>query len=272
MAGWKSRFLAERQITIYTPPGYAEAAGRYPVLYLQDGQNLFFAERSFAGDTWGVADTADALIAAGEIEPLIIVGVDHAGAARIDEYTPTVDMRVRRGGLAKLYGRLLIEELKPLIDASFRTQPDACHTALGGSSLGGLVSLYLGFRAPQVFGRLAILSPSLWWDRKMMLQRLRTNLHRRRTRVWLDMGTREGRAYVQNLAQARALRDALVARGWRLGEDLGYYEDVLATHSERAWAGRLPMALRFLFPPPEVRDVCAESGAAPPRPVEDGIW
>ena len=270
--GWKSKFLAERQITIYTPDGYDESQARYPVLYLHDGQNLFEEHRAFVpGEIWHVKSTADALIRAGEIEPLIIVGIDHAGAQRIDEYTPTMDLRHKHGGLAKAYGRLIIEELKPWIDREFRTQPDACHTAMGGSSLGGLVSLYLGFRAPHVFGRLAILSPSIWWDRKMMLQRLRANIHRRRTRLWLDIGTREGRAYVQTVNQTRQLRDELVARGWRQGDDLFYFEDAGATHSERAWAHRLPMALKFLFPPPAVLDVCREALRPPAIPV-DPIW
>ena len=270
--GWKSKFLAERQITIYTPDGYDEGDARYPVLYLHDGQNLFEEHRAFVpGEIWHVQSTVDAMIEAGEIEPLIIVGIDHAGPQRIDEYTPTVDLRTKRGGLAKAYGRLIIEELKPWIDHEFRTQSDACHTAMGGSSLGGLVSLYLGFRAPHVFGRLAIMSPSIWWDRQMMLRRLRANIHRRRARLWLDTGTREGRAYAQTVLQTRQLRDELVARGWRQGEDLFYFEDAGATHSERAWAHRLPMALKFLFPPPAVLNVCVD---APPAPViaEDSIW
>lgn len=270
--GWKSQFLAERQITIYTPPGYDETEARYPVLYLHDGQNLFESHRAFVpGEIWHVQSTADALIRSGEMEPLIIVGIDHAGAQRIDEYTPTVDLRSRRGGLAKLYSRLIVEELKPWIDSEYRTQPDACHTALGGSSLGGLVTLYLGFRSPHVFGRLAIMSPSLWWDRKIMLQRLRANIHRRRTRVWLDIGTREGRAYVQTVHQTRQLRDELLARGWRQGEDLFYCEDPGAMHNERAWAHRLPMALKFLFPPPHVLDVCGPL-PKPQRVREDTIW
>ena len=142
---------------------------------------------------------------------------------------------------------------------------------MGGSSLGGLVSLYLGFRAPHVFGRLAIMSPSLWWDRKIMLQRLRANIHRRRTRLWLDIGTRGGRAYVQTVTQTRQLRDELLARGWRQGEDLFYLEDSGAMHTERAWAHRLPLALKFLFPPPQILDVCRPSSPAKPLP-EELIW
>ncbi|MBY0507917.1 MAG: hypothetical protein K2X03_28655 [Bryobacteraceae bacterium] len=269
---WKPKVLAERQITIYTPPHYGQHDARYPVLYLHDGQNLFDAQRAFVhGDIWHVKSTADTMIRKGEIEPLIIVGVDHAGAQRIDEYTPTADLRSKRGGQAKAYGKFLIEELKPWIDAEYRTQAGPCHTAMGGSSLGGLVSLYLGFRAPHVFGRLAIMSPSLWWDRAIMLQRLRANIHARRTRIWLDMGTREGRAYVQNIKHTRKLRDELVARGWREGEDLAYYEDQGAHHTESAWAHRLPMALRFLFPPPALLDVCGERVRGKAAP-EERIW
>lgn len=264
--------MAERQITIYTPPGYESSTERYPVLYLQDGQNLFEAQRAYVpGEIWHVKSTADTLIRAGEIEPLIIVGIDHAGPQRIDEYTPTQDLRSKRGGLAKAYGRLLVEELKPWIDHEYRTKTDACHTALGGSSLGGLVSLYLGFRAPHVFGRLAVMSPSLWWDRQIMVQRLRANIHRRRTRIWLDIGTREGRAYVQTVKQTRQLRDELVARGWREGYDLLYYEDTGAMHTERAWAHRLPMVLKYLFPPPSVLDVCGAEESAQALP-EEAIW
>ena len=149
LPGWKPKSLAARQITIYTPPGYERGDARYPVLYLHDGQNLFDDQRSFIpGEIWHVKSTADTLVRGGEIEPLIIVGIDHAGPQRIDEYTPTVDLRSQRGGLAKAYGKMIVDELKPAIDPEFRTLPDACHTGMGGSSLGGLVSLYLGFRAP----------------------------------------------------------------------------------------------------------------------------
>jgi predicted alpha/beta superfamily hydrolase len=282
---FRSRFLdGERQVTIYLPPGYRAAPDRrYPVLYLQDGQNLFDPRRSFVpGETWHAHESIRALSLAGEIEPLIAVGIDHGGANRIDEYTPTQDLRSRRGGKAKAYGRMLVEELKPLIDSEFRTKPEACNTGLGGSSLGGLVTLYLGFRLPHIFGRLAIMSPSLWWDRKIMLQRLRANIHRRRSWIWVDIGTREGRYYNQTVANTRLLRDELIKRGWAEGRDLGYYEDLGATHSERAWAHRFPMMLRYLFPAPGRPNPCdvdpapAPAPTPPPAPAanlkSDPIW
>lgn len=269
---------SERLVTVYLPPGYYDdPSRRYPVLYLQDGQNLFDPQRAYVpGEIWHAHSTARHLVRTGEISPLIVVGIDHAGPGRIDEYTPTQDLRSRRGGKAKAYGRMLVEELKPLIDQRFRTMPEACHTGLGGSSLGGLLTLYLGFRLPHVFGRLAILSPSLWWDRKIMLQRLRANIHRRRSWIWLDIGTREGRFFQQTVSNTRTLRDELVKRGWKEGHNLRYFEDPGATHSEGAWAHRFPEVLKFLYPPPGRPGPCDDPEvkviAKSKPPAEDVIW
>jgi predicted alpha/beta superfamily hydrolase len=160
-----------RHIFVYLPPDYAEShRHRYPVLYMQDGQNLFDPGLSFIrGQDWQLDETAERLIGAREIEPLIIVGVDHAGVGRAAEYAPTRDARRAEGGHAHTYGRMLVTELKPWIDGHYRTRPDAAHTGLGGSSLGGLVTLYLGLTHSTVFGRLAVMSPSLWWDRRHVL-------------------------------------------------------------------------------------------------------
>src|SRR5579871_4912540 len=138
----------DRDIIVYLPPGYeTEKRKRYPVLYMQDGQNLFDDATSFLGE-WHLDETAQALIPAKEIAPLIIVGIYNAGIHRIDEYTPARDPKMSMGGQADLYGRMLVEELKPFIDRRYRTLKDAAHTGLGGSSLGGLVSLYLGLKHP----------------------------------------------------------------------------------------------------------------------------
>ena len=262
---FRSHFLdSERQITVCTPPGYHAGSQRYPVFYLHDGQNLFEPARAYVpGQIWHAASTASRLVENGLIQPLILVGIDHAGPRRIDELTPTRDLKSNRGGQAKAYGSMITEELKPLIDTLFRTRPEAASTGLGGSSLGGLATLYLGFRLPLVFGRLAILSPSLWWDNRLMLQRIRMNRHAQRARIWLDIGTREGRAHVQNVKNTRQLRDTLIARGWQEGTSLRYFEDPGATHSEHAWAHRFPEVLKFLFPP---------LSPTPPAEGDDGIW
>src|SRR6478672_12725552 len=131
-----SRYLEhDRTIIVYLPPGYEpRSADRYPVLYLHDGQNVFDRATSI-GEEWHVDEVAQALITAGELEPLIVVGIYNTGVHRIDEYTPTPS--ADGGGRAEDYGRMLVEELKPFIDSTYKTLPSAASTALGGSSLGG---------------------------------------------------------------------------------------------------------------------------------------
>ena len=245
LSDFESRVLSNvRNITVYLPPGYAEHEElRYPVLYMQDGQNLFQPERAFAGTHWRLAEAADEAIADRGAEPAIIVGVDHAGVGRIDEYTPTHDKRRKAGGRAAQYARFLIEELKPAIDAQFRTIADRAHTAVGGSSLGGLVSLYLVLTRADVFGRAAVLSPSVWWDNRAILKVV-DSFQGDRPRLWVDIGGREGR---EALSDARLLRDRLQAIGWT-DANFHYHEDRRADHSERAWAARAKMVLEFLFP------------------------
>src|ERR1700721_3216368 len=152
-----SRLVEENHdLIVYVPPGY-EALGerRFPVLYMQDGQNLFDPETSFIkGNYWRMGETADALIEDDLIEPLIIVGIYNTGDSRIDEYTPVEDKRLG-GGQADAYGRMLVEELKPFIEGQYRTQPGAENCGMGGSSLGGLVTLYLGLQYPEGFSNLA---------------------------------------------------------------------------------------------------------------------
>src|SRR3954454_7179698 len=191
--GFHSRHLkADHGIIVHLPPGYLEDDRRYPVLYLQDGQNLFDPSTAFCGQEWRGDETADSLIRNGEVEPLILVGVYNAGNARIDEYTASRDRSSGKGGKAHLYGRMLVEELKPFIDSEYRTLPEAKDTGLGGSSLGGLVSLTVGLRYPETFGKLAVMSPSVWWDHRAILRTVASSRLRERPRIWLDIGTAEG--------------------------------------------------------------------------------
>jgi len=250
--GFHSNILGnDRDITIYLPPGYNDRDDvRYPVLYLHDGQNLFEAERAFIpGQHWRLGEAADEVIGSRAARPMIMVGIDNTGASRVDEYTPTNDPARNGGGKAKDYGRMIIEELKPIIDAKFRTLNDAPNTALGGSSLGGLATLHLGLTHPDVFGQLAVLSPSVWWHNRAILTDVESFSSPQRPRIWLDMGGREG---VEGLNDARSLRDLLRMKGWRDEADFNYFEDRRADHSERAWAKRAPAVLEFLFPPPEL--------------------
>jgi predicted alpha/beta superfamily hydrolase len=244
--GVRSRFLeSEHDVIVYLPPGYDEELDRrYPVLYMQDGQNLFDEATSFSGE-WRLDEAAEQMIGAGLVAPLIIVGIYNAGAYRIDEYTPTRDSAKRAGGNADKYGRMLVEELKPFIDAEYRTLADARNTGIGGSSLGGLVSLYLALKYSGIFWKVAVLSPSVWWDNRFIVRRVRALHTAPPLRVWLSTGTAEGEGVV---AGARRVRDALVAKGWTEGESLHYQEIEGARHSESAWAEIAPAMLHFLFP------------------------
>lgn len=242
-----SRLLERpRDLVVYLPPGYDdEPARRFPVLYMHDGQNLFDPETAFVrGQYWRLGEMADMLIAEGRVEPLIIVGIYHTGHSRVHEYTPTKDARLG-GGQARLYGRMLVEELKPFIDARYRTDPARGRTGLGGSSLGGLVSMYLGLRHADVFSRLAVMSPAVWWGKRAILRYVAKAVPKPETRIWLDMGTAESRS---GIADARRLRAALVKAGWREDVDLAYWERQGGTHTEAAWADRVDEMLQFLYP------------------------
>jgi predicted alpha/beta superfamily hydrolase len=246
--GFHSRYLEhDRTVIVYLPPGYdPESADRYPVLYLHDGQNVFDRATS-VGEEWQVDETAQALISRGEIEPLIIEGVYNTGEHRIDEYAPTPRPDKGGGGHADDYGRMLVEELKPFIDATYLTLPSAASTAMGGSSLGGLLTMHLGLRYPTAFGRLAVLSPSVWWDDRVILREVAALPYKLPLRIWLDAGTAEGDDSV--IPDARALRDALVAKGWAEGADLAYFEADGGRHDEESWGARVSSVLKFLFPP-----------------------
>jgi predicted alpha/beta superfamily hydrolase len=231
---------------VYLPPMYDEQPDRrFPVLYMQDGQNLFDPDTCFSkGNYWRMGETADYLIGTREIEPLIIVGIYNTGEHRIDEYTPVEDKRLG-GGQADAYGQMLVEELKPFVDHAYRTLPGMEHCGLGGSSLGGLVTLYLGLRYSWMFSKLAVMSPSVWWRNRAILKTVQKIRHKPELKIWLDIGTKEGQ---RALPDARELNVTLVKKGWVEGHDLSYLEVTDAEHNEVAWAGRVAPMLKFLFP------------------------
>src|SRR5262245_9577411 len=136
-----SKFLqSRRDLIVYLPPGYGAADVRHPVLYLQDGQNLFDPATAFGGQDWRIDVTVDEMITNGLIEPLIMVGIYNTGARRIGEYTPTRSRRLRKGGKADRYAEMLVREIKPFIDHEYPTSKSAAQSWIGGSSLGALVS------------------------------------------------------------------------------------------------------------------------------------
>ena len=248
-----ARHAPARPVQVWLPPGYDDAPGRrYPVLVLLDGQNVFDARS--AGAEWQVDETAQRLVLAGEIEPLIVVAVP-SGRDRLHDYTPSAGLMdaarrgsdgppQRVGGGGPAFARYLLDELKPAIDRRFRTRPEAAATAVGGSSLGGLFALWLALHHADRVGAALVVSPSAWWDDGFAERDVRQWVPAgvTRPRLWLDIGGQEGEGAVPAV---RRLRDALLSRGWSEAT-LRYVEVPEGRHDELSWAARVEGMLKFL--------------------------
>ena len=241
-----------RRVTVWLPPGFRRRlrTQRYSVLYLNDGQNLFEPSRAFAGNTWHVPEIAADLVRRRRIPPILIVGIDHGVERRAREYLPVEDERnpVARRPLGREYAEFVTREVMPFISRSYPVLRTASATGFGGSSYGAVAALYTTLLKPGTFGRLLLESPSLYVGRNHML-RLARGAERWPSRVYLGVGTAESRREawsketVSNVLKLeRVLRRAgLGQRRLRVRVEPG------ATHSESAWAARLPEALEFLF-------------------------
>ena len=157
---WSPQLRNRRNVDVYLPDSYESGRRRYPVVYMQDGQNLQDPAIAFAGNTWHLEDGLLWLAARG-IEP-IVVGVHNTGVDRMNEYSPFKDPHNCGVAWAR-YARFLADTVKARIDGSYRTQPDRASTVIAGSSMGGLISLYAFFRRPSPFGGAAVISPSVWF-------------------------------------------------------------------------------------------------------------
>ncbi len=223
----------QRDVVIYLPPSYATSERRYPVLYMQDGQNLFDDRTAFNGQDWHADETMERM--SGDGYEAILVGVSHGGEQRLVEYNPFPG---RWGAKGEEYVSFLCDQLKPLIDSQLRTLPEHSATGILGSSMGGLISLYAFFSRPEVFGMCGAMSPSLFVGRNAILkyvQQAPFNLGK----IYLDNGTRE--------PSARSMFDVLKEKGYRTRTDIKYVAEHGGQHTESAWARRLPGALRFLL-------------------------
>jgi predicted alpha/beta superfamily hydrolase len=239
-----------RTLMVYLPPEYdLQPQRRFPVFYLHDGQNLFDASTAFGGVAWKCDELAERSSRAGDTEPVILVGIGNT-QDRIHEYGP-LEMRPGPWDLARAYGRFVTTEVKNFIDREYRTLSDPEHTAVGGSSMGGLISLYLCRWYPRIFGKCMAMSPSLWWDRDVFLRTFSGNTEWLAScRIWLDLGGREGSnstAQRNQLRRARKLAQ-LLERSNLTAEQYQFFEDLEAGHDEHAWSARFPHALKFLYP------------------------
>jgi predicted alpha/beta superfamily hydrolase len=245
-----SEFLDNRRrITVLLPPGFERCADHYPVLYLHDGQNLFEDSEAAFGVSWRAQLTAERLILARRIVPIILVGIANT-PARLDEYAPHVNAR-GTGGRGDLYSHFVLEEVKRFVDANYRTLPERKFTAVGGSSMGGLISLYMAWRFTEQIGQAVVMSPSLWWADCRILRDLATPQPAlKKVRFWLDVGTREGRGrgHVPPTVQhTRQLLERFDANGLVPGRHYYYWEVAGGEHNEASWGARFDKVLLFLF-------------------------
>lgn len=236
---------ASRRVRVWTPEGYGSATTEsFPVLYLQDGQGLFRRSRSRRpAMTWHADTTAQSLINADAIPPLILVGIDNAGPKRTEEYTPVAWNG--EGGHAVDYADVLVNEILPFVDRTYRTRPGPRSTALGGSSLGGLFALYAGLRMPDVFGGILAMSPSVYWGDDYIVTSIK-QYPPRSVRIWLDVGRHETATMRKGL---RKLHKALMRNGGSVGgSKIRVTEDQQGRHDDVSWGRRFGRALSFLFP------------------------
>jgi predicted alpha/beta superfamily hydrolase len=239
-------------VRVWLPPGYDVAAndGRlYPVLYLNDGQNLFEPSTAFAGVEWQVDETADRLIREGAIAPMIIVGLDNTGKNRIRDYMPHRSLHpILLRGQGSRYPNFLIKEVMPFIARNYRVATGPENTGLGGSSLGALIALYTAAVRPGLVGHLLLESPSLWASNRQMIRASR-DVERWPERVYLGVGTAEAGREDRSRSVVDDVRElAGILRRAGLGDKrLRMVIEDGANHNESAWARRFPEALRFLF-------------------------
>ncbi len=238
-----------RTIVVYLPPDYETATDRhYPVLYMQDGQNLFDSSTAYAGVEWQLDENAQDLIVHNKIQPVIIVGIYNT-PERTPEFTPFDKTANGEDGRGKLYGRFIVEELKPMIDAAYRTLPDREHTAIGGSSMGGLISLAVARDHHDVFGSVAVLDPWLRDSKQALLPTWKDDAWMKNTRFYVDMGSKGGPNYPGDgeVQDANDLAMRFDGAGLKKGTDYSFSIVEGAEHSESAWQKRVGGVLVFLY-------------------------
>lgn len=251
-ADFTSQFVDPRHVDVWLPPGYAEYPElRYPVLYMHDGQNLFDPRSSFAGVDWGIDEVMQHLTVEHNIRPAIVVALWNT-PKRFREYMPARPLRARMRAkgqgelLSDAYLKFITSEIKPLIDATYRTQPDVAHTSTMGSSMGALISIYALCEYPQIFGRAGCVSIPWMVNGGILIEWLRSALPAPDShRIYYDHGT-AGQDAAYEPYQVRA--DAVMrAAGYQEGKDWVTGRFAGADHSERAWRERVHVPLHFLL-------------------------
>ena len=235
-----------RRIWIYLPPDYdAAQTKRYPVLYMHDAQNLFDKATSFAGE-WQVDETLNTLFTQGD-KGCIVVGIDNGGSHRLDEYSPWTNTKYGGGEGAK-YTDFLVNTLKPHIDSLFRTKPDRENTAIAGSSMGGLISLYAAIQYQNTFSKAGIFSPSLWFS-DQSFEQVRQQGKQKPMRIYLVAGQNEENlsgGTDSNAVNLQKMYDLLKSKGFP-PSDLNLQIKPDGQHAEWFWAREFPATYQWLF-------------------------
>lgn len=244
-----SRYLDYyRDCIVYLPPSYETTYKNYPVLYMQDGNNLFDPATGFMGREWKLDEALERLFETDSIPEMIVVGI-YNSPGRMDEYTCHRHNYSGRdcGGKGHDYARFVVEELKPLIDQTYRTLPQVQYTSIMGSSLGALASFYTAQQYPETFSRIGMLSPTIYWAGHQILKD--TESFPAHFKLWVDIGTEEGRNRntEETVESTQLFIKALEAVGYQQPHNLGFYVDYMMGHDEHAWANRIELPLRYLF-------------------------
>jgi len=227
------------KIWLYLPPDYETSKGNYPVIYMHDAQNLFDDATSFVGE-WGIDETLNQLYKKTR-KSFIVVGVENGGAKRIEEYTPWKHQKYG-GGKGAIYVDFLANQLKPYIDANYRTKPEATQTAIIGSSLGGLISFYGGLKYPNVFGNIGALSTSFWFSDNV-LDFAKENANQQNTKLYLLVGGKEGDSMVPDTEN---MANLLLNEGFKK-EHLKTKIVPEGRHTESFWKTEFLEVITFLY-------------------------
>ncbi|MCW6662160.1 alpha/beta hydrolase-fold protein [Aerococcaceae bacterium NML201209] len=253
-------YKKKRRIRVLLPKDYdKEEWAHYPVLYMHDGQNVFYSKEAFSGYSWKLIP----LIKQNKDLPkMIIVGIDNAEERRLDEYAPwqtdtsRTTTYAHAGGDGMLYSDWVVNTVKPFIDAHYRTKPEREHTLLAGSSMGGLMTAYMGAAHPETFGVLGVFSLASWFSERDFLRFIRNHPLANGTDVYIQVGTKEGDAtdaqFIEGCMNqayidcSLAYYQALLQQGHAL-DDIWLRILANETHHEKYWAAHFVEFLRFAF-------------------------
>lgn len=228
-----------RRIWVALPEGYDGSTENYPVIYLHDGQNLFDNATSFAGE-WGIDESMNSDFPSC-VEQAIIVGIDNGGASRIDELSPWINEEYNEGGEGDLYANFIVQTLKPFIDQNFRTRPERENTCIGGSSLGGLISMYMVSKFNDVFAKAAIFSPAFWFNEELYSY-VSAHPVSADTRIFFICGTAESGSMVSDMQNMYNLVLAQASPA-----NLNFQTVPGGQHNEYYWGQQFPTVYSALF-------------------------